>query len=209
MSEMKRFADNINIAWQPTTDDGKVDFRFNSYLLDSIGNTTDFIDPKQQNVRSEKINNVAQREIAAGLVDPITQETLPALSGAGVIMLIKAVVEQVRQEMNNEILVNQNPPSETHSTVTIEPSTVPADETEATITAQLKTDDGNLIEWGGYDITFFTTLGELVGENYDNGDGTYTQNIKSLESGTGEVSVILNDVETITTTTVDFSEAAT
>lgn len=205
----KRQADTITIRWNPVTDNGNVDFSFNNYLLDENGQSTEFVAPGERRNLRESIQEIAMRQIteAGVLADPITQEAIPALSGAGLMMLIKVTVNQIRDELDAQIRIEENPPSPTHSELTASPASVVADgATEAVLTAQLVNSNDELITWGGYPVRFDTNLGELVGEPVDNGDGTYTQSIRSTETGTATVTVLSDEV-TLATTSVEFTEA--
>lgn len=204
----KRQADTITIRWNPVTDNGNVDFSFNNYLLDENSQSTEFIAPGGKRITRESIQEIAMRQLteAGALTDPITQEPIPALSGAGLMMLIKATVNQIRDELEVQIRIQENPPSHTHSELTASPTSVAADgATEAVLTAQLVDSNDELITWGGYPVRFDTNLGELVGEPVDNGDGTYTQSILSSETGTATVTVLSDEV-TLATTSVEFTE---
>lgn len=204
----KRQADTITIRWNPVTDNGNVDFSFNNYLLDDNGQSTEFIAPGGKRITRESIQEIAMRQLteAGALIDPITQEPISAISGAGLMMLIKATVNQIRDELENQIRIQENPPSHTHSELTASSASVAADGvTDAVLTAQLINSSDELITWGGYPVRLDTNLGELVGEPVDNGDGTYTQIIRSTEIGTATVT-LLSDEVTLATTTVEFTE---
>lgn len=207
-SQSKKLADQILIQWQPTTDDGSVQFSFNEYLeLD--GEITDYANPKNRKVMKEAINEVAQRMIASGVTDPITGKTLPELSGAAVITLIKEVVEQVRQEMLDEIRFREHPPSSNHTLVTTSSASIPADgKTELTVSVDLKDVDGENITWGGHDMVATSMIASPVGEDMkltDHEDGTYSIDFVSSETGIDTIRIESNGFE-LGSVEVEFTE---
>lgn len=96
----RHFADKITIKWNPATDDGTVDFMFNKYLdLDGEGTIIGYREHGGAFVITETISSIATRINVGDFQDPITGNTLPEISGAALMVLIKQIVDQIRGEL--------------------------------------------------------------------------------------------------------------
>src|SRR5690606_12299810 len=74
-------------------------------------------------------------------------------------------------------------PSTQTTTITADPTTLPADgESTSVITVEVRDDHGNLIGASAGDVELFTSLGTLSAIT-DHGDGTYTAVLVSGTSG--------------------------
>jgi uncharacterized protein YjdB len=79
------------------------------------------------------------------------------------------------------------PPDPGTSTITADPTEVPADgDAFSTITVEVFDADGDPVGEGGDEVALATTLGELT-DVEDRGDGTYTAELRSAEAGTATV----------------------
>ncbi|MDZ7781201.1 MAG: invasin domain 3-containing protein [Gemmatimonadota bacterium] len=133
-----------------------------------------------------------------------TVGTLGASAGPYTFVASSAGMASVTLEVTAE------PGSAEPGTATIEadPTEVEADgDAASTITVQLYDADGNPLTEGGDEVTLTTDLGELT-EVTDNGDGTYTAELRSADEGEATVTGTLNgepidDQASVTFTTSD------
>lgn len=91
--------------------------------------------------------------------------------------------------VSNSFTVESGPASAGMSTITANPTVLENDAVStSTITVQIKDAGGNNHSSGGETVNLVTTAGTLLGSVTDNGDGTYTQSLRS--SSTVELATI-------------------
>lgn len=97
-----RLANVLRIEWDPESDDGSITYNINEFLV-SDGKATSFHDPRKRVVKINSISETAARTVQDAGNDPITGTPLTAISGAGVMLLIKRITDQVLDEVEAEI----------------------------------------------------------------------------------------------------------
>lgn len=97
-----RLANVLRIEWDPASDDGNITYNINEFLVED-GKATSFHDPRKRIVKDSKISQTALRVVEDAGVDPVTGTSLSSISGAGVMLLIKRITDQVLEEVEAEI----------------------------------------------------------------------------------------------------------
>ena len=99
--KLQKLANNINIRWNPVTDDGQIRFEFLNFLLHESNSLTSLVDVENVQVHYEKIRDIAFKQIDSGaIVDPVTGSQLPeGLSGAAVMTIFKRFTEVIIRDM--------------------------------------------------------------------------------------------------------------
>lgn len=97
-----RLANVLRIEWDPASDDGNITYNINEFLVED-GKATSFHDPRKRIVKDSKISQTALRVVEDAGVDPVTGTSLTSISGAGVMLLIKRITDQVLEEVEAEI----------------------------------------------------------------------------------------------------------
>jgi len=100
--EKVKLARNINIKWDPINDDGIVRLGLLDHAVDSNG-VTRFVLPEESYGHTETLSQIKSRLIEDEIVDPVTGETITNISGAGLILLIKSIVDQIIVEVEEEL----------------------------------------------------------------------------------------------------------
>ncbi len=91
-----------------------------------------------------------------------------------------------------------------HSEISAPAGSLIADGTSyKTITLTLKDSFGNIVSSGvGKTIVFSTTQGSMIGSVSDNGDGTYSQNLKAPSTKTGAVAAVSATIDGVALTAI-------
>ena len=98
-----KLARNINIKWDPITDDGVVRMGLLDHAVDADG-VTRFVLPEDSYGHIETLAQIKARLIEDEIVDPVTGQTISNVSGAGLMLLIKKVVDQIVVEVEAELV---------------------------------------------------------------------------------------------------------
>jgi hypothetical protein len=108
---------------------------------------------------------------------------------------------------SNTFAVESGPASAAMSTIDASPTVLENDAVStATVTVQLKDAGGNNLSSGGETVNLLTSAGTLLGSVSDNGDGTYTQTLRSSSSvETAKITGVLNGTDMADSATVQFN----
>jgi len=108
---------------------------------------------------------------------------------------------------SNTFLVESGPANAGTSTISANPTVLENDAVStATITVQLKDAGGNNESSGGESVNLITTAGTLLGTVTDNGDGTYTQLLRSSSNvEVATITGVLNGTPMTDQVTVQFN----
>ena len=110
----KLLASNIFINWNPVTDNGKINFHINEFLYQD-GSVSEFINKSIAIDKNYSIEEIAQKIVTTDNIDPVTNASLTNISGAGIMILIKRISDQIlleaEQELNRTIVKWKDIPS--------------------------------------------------------------------------------------------------
>lgn len=97
-----RLANLLRIEWDPESDNGTVTYNIHDFIVVD-GKASSFYDPRSRIQRSASIAETAVRMVEDAGADPITGTALQNISGAGVMVLIKRLTDQILAEIEAEL----------------------------------------------------------------------------------------------------------